>query len=97
MAGSVEILWMFVGCPSLRQLVARTTCRILLSNRPDHKNLAIGTGSAASDSNPDEELGRLGGALTKWGYVGGKVNFIICTYLMCIDAWPSPCCDLSVP
>lgn len=32
-----------------------------------------------------EELGRLGGALTKWGYVGGKVNFIICTYLMCIE------------
>ena len=24
-------------------------------------------------------------ALTKWGYVGGKINFIVCTYLMCID------------
>eukprot|EP00434_Breviolum_minutum_P031633 symbB.v1.2.027968.t1/scaffold2912.1/size67362/1 len=32
-----------------------------------------------------EDLGRLKGALTKWGYVGGKINFIICTYLMCIE------------
>eukprot|EP00438_Fugacium_kawagutii_P006087 Skav220313 [mRNA] locus=scaffold525:93816:95826:+ [translate_table: standard] len=32
-----------------------------------------------------EELGRLKPALTKWGYVGGKINFIICTYLMCIE------------
>ncbi|CAE7268360.1 unnamed protein product, partial [Symbiodinium sp. CCMP2456] len=24
-------------------------------------------------------------ALTKWGYVGGKINFIVCTYLMCIE------------
>lgn len=32
-----------------------------------------------------EELGRLKAALTTWGYVGGKINFIICTYLMCIE------------
>jgi len=31
-----------------------------------------------------QELGRLKAALTTWGYVGGKINFIICTYLMCI-------------
>ena len=34
-----------------------------------------------------QDLGRLKGALTKWGYVGGKINFIICTYLMCIAPW----------
>ena len=24
-------------------------------------------------------------ALTKWGYVGGAINFIVCTYLMCVE------------
>ncbi|CAE7516501.1 unnamed protein product [Symbiodinium natans] len=32
-----------------------------------------------------EDLGRMKEALTKWGYVGGKINFIVCTYLMCIE------------
>jgi len=32
-----------------------------------------------------EDLGSMRDALTKWGYVGGKINFIICTYLMCIE------------
>lgn len=32
-----------------------------------------------------EELGTMKPALTKWGYVGGKINFIVCTYLMCIE------------
>jgi len=32
-----------------------------------------------------EELGTMKEALTKWGLVGGKINFIVCTYLMCIE------------
>ena len=36
--------------------------------------------------NSPKELGTMKEALTKWGYVGGKINFIVCTYLMCIEA-----------
>ncbi|CAE8582560.1 unnamed protein product [Polarella glacialis] len=32
-----------------------------------------------------DKLGNLKMALTTWGYVAGKFNFIICTYLMCIE------------
>ncbi|CAE8616901.1 unnamed protein product [Polarella glacialis] len=32
-----------------------------------------------------DKLGNFKMALTTWGYVAGKVNFIICTYLMCIE------------
>jgi len=33
----------------------------------------------------EEELGDLARPLTVYGYIAGKVNFIICTYLMCVE------------
>jgi len=42
----------------------------------------------------EEELGDQKAALTLWGYVGGKICFIVCTYLMCIETinlTPSQC------
>jgi len=32
-----------------------------------------------------ERLGRLEATVTTWGYVAGKVNFFVCTYLMCLE------------
>jgi len=32
-----------------------------------------------------ETLGRFKASVTTWGYVAGKVNFFICTYLMCLE------------
>eukprot|EP00930_Biecheleria_cincta_P045748 TRINITY_DN31528_c0_g1_i1.p1 TRINITY_DN31528_c0_g1~~TRINITY_DN31528_c0_g1_i1.p1 ORF type:complete len:554 (-),score=73.66 TRINITY_DN31528_c0_g1_i1:35-1672(-) len=42
----------------------------------------------------EEELGKQKEAMTLWGYVGGKICFIVCTYLMCIETinlTPSQC------
>jgi len=32
-----------------------------------------------------ERLGKLKHTVTTWGYMAGKVNFLICTYLMCLE------------